>query len=243
MGKNIEILGQYFNSYNQASQYARDNAGILRETAGRVIDIEDPLEQGRIRVVLREVDPKYLEENGYPQGAATETESDWINPFPAFKGKQPKSLLEKRVKIMPSQGDPNKMIFGDVLYDIDDDPTIKEIPNSSNMTRLPIYKAGELPPPTAENIGCVVVEEGGPCSSDWLCVCLKRRGSYYWVRHIDINHIHQDQDDGIQPPDGAGDGEEPVDEGPIWDKVAPTTDKQYNYQSYDPLDSDWFGGA
>ena len=87
------------------------------------------------------------------------------------------------------------------------------------------------------------IEEGGPCSSDWLCVCLKRRGTYFWVRHIDLNHIHQDQDDGRQPPDSDGDGEQPVDEGTIWDKVAPTTDEAYSYQSYNPLDSDWFGGA
>ncbi len=201
MGKNIDILGKYFNSYNQASQYARDNAGILRETAGRVIDVEDPEELGRIRVVLREVDPKYLEQNGYPQGAAKETESDWINPFPAFKGKQPKSLLDKRVKIMPSQGDPNKMIFGDVLYDIDDDPTIKEIPNTSNMTRLPVYKAGELPPATKENVGCVIVEQGGPQGFDWLMVCLNR-GGYKWVRHSDRLHYHTGQ-----LPDGDGDPE------------------------------------
>ena len=64
-----------------------------------------------------------------------------------------------------------------------------------------------------------------------------------WVRHIDVNHIHADQDDGRQPPDSKGDGEAPVDEGPIWDKVAPTTDKAYAYQTYDEMDSGWFGGA
>lgn len=222
MGKNIETLGKYFNSYNQASQYARDNAGILRETAGRVIDVEDPEELGRIRVVLREVDPKYLEENAYPQGGATETESDWINPFPAFKGKQPKSLLEKRVKIMPSQGDPNKMIFGDVLYDIDDDPTIKEIPNSSNMTRLPVYKAGELPPATKENVGCVIVEEAGPNGNDWLMVCLKRYGDYKWVRHIDRLHYH----DGQLPDNDPGDNSSNDTQNRTWDAVTETTNDE-----------------
>lgn len=219
MGKNIDILGKYFNSYNQASQYARDNAGILRETAGRVVDVEDPDELGRIRVVLREVDPKYLDENEYPQGGATETESDWINPFPAFKGKQPKSLVGKRVKIMPSQGDPNKMIFGDVLYDIDDDPTIKEIPNTSNMTRLPVYKAGELPPATKENIGCVIVEEGGPQGYDWLMVCLKRAGGYKWVRHIDRLHYH----DGQLPDNDPGLGSSNDTQNRTYDAVTATT--------------------
>jgi len=114
---------------------------------------------------------------------------------------------------------------------------------NSAMTRLPVYPSGELPPPTEENIGCMAIEEGGPCDSDWLCVCLKRRGTYYWVRHIDLNHIHADQDDGIQPSDSAGDGEAPVDEGPIWDLVAPTTDEQYSQLSYDPKDAGYFGGA
>jgi len=222
MGRNLEQFGKLLNNYNQAAQYARDNAGILRETAGRVIDVEDPEEMGRVRVVLREVDPKYLEENGLPQGDAQETESDWINPFPAFKGKQPKSLLEKRVKIMPSQGDPNKMIFGDVLYDIDDDPTIKEMPNTSNMTRLPVYKAGELPPATKENVGCVIVEEAGPNGNDWLMVCLKRYGDYKWVRHIDRLHYH----DGQLPDNDPGDASSNDTQNRTWDATTETTNDE-----------------
>lgn len=222
MGRNLEQFGKLLNNYNQAAQYARDNAGTLKETAGRVIDVEDPEEMGRVRVVLREVDPKYLEENGLPQGGAAETESDWINPFPAFKGKQPKSLLEKRVKIMPSQGDPNKMIFGDVLYDIDDDPTIKEMPNTSNMTRLPVYKAGELPPATKENVGCVIVEEAGPNGNDWLMVCLKRYGDYKWVRHIDRLHYH----DGQLPDNDPGDNSSNDTQNRTWDAVTETTNDE-----------------
>jgi len=222
MGRNLEQFGKLLNNYNQASQYARDNAGTLKETAGRVIDVEDPEEMGRIRVVLREVDPKYLEENGLPQGGAAETESDWINPFPAFKGKQPKSLLEKRVKIMPSQGDPNKMIFGDVLYDIDDDPTIKEMPNTSNMTRLPVYKTDELPPATKENVGCVIVEEAGPNGNDWLMVCLKRYGDYKWVRHIDRLHYH----DGQLPDNDPGDNSSNDTQNRTWDAVTETTNDE-----------------
>ena len=222
MGRNLEMFGKLLNNYNQAAQYARDNAGTLKETAGRVIDVEDPEEMGRVRVVLREVDPKYLEENGLPQGDAKETESDWINPFPAFKGKQPKSLLEKRVKIMPSQGDPNKMIFGDVLYDIDDDPTIKEMPNTSNMTRLPVYKAGELPPATKENVGCVIVEEAGPNGNDWLMVCLKRYGDYKWVRHIDRLHYH----DGQLPDNDPGDNSSNDTQNRTYDAVTETTNNE-----------------
>jgi len=221
MGRNVELFGKLLNNYNQAAQYARDNAGTLKETAGRVIDVDDPEGLGRVRVVLREVDPKYLEANGLPQGEAKGTESDWINPFPAFKGKQPKSLLEKRVKIMPSQGDPNKMVFGDVLFDKDDDPTIKEMPNTSNMTRLPVYKAGELPPAARENVGCVIVEQGGPQGYDWLMVCLNR-GGYKWVRHIDRLHYH----DGQLPDtdnDSEGNGPDTSTEQRTYDAVTATT--------------------
>jgi uncharacterized protein YjbJ (UPF0337 family) len=210
-GRNLELLGRLLNNYNQAAQYARDNAGKLQETVGRVVDVDDPKEEGRIRVVINEVDPKVLEAQGFPQGDAKETESDWIEPNPAFKGKQPKSLVGLKVKIQPKQGDPNQMVFGDVVYDKADDPKAK-MPDSSNMTRLPVYKAGELPPATKENVGCVIVESGGPQGYDWLMVCLNR-GGYKWVRHIDRLHIHQSQE-----PDSHGDSE-----GKVNDDVEATT--------------------
>lgn len=212
MGKNIDTLGKLFNSYNQASQYARDNAGKLNETIGRVVDVEDPDERGRVRVVINEVDPKVLEAQGFPQGDAAETESDWIDPYPAFKGKQSPDLVGMKVKIQPSQGDPNQMVFGDVVYDIPNDPKAK-MPVTSNMTRLPTYPSGQLPPATKENVGCVIVETGGPQGFDWLMVCLNR-GGYKWVRHTDRLHYHTGQ-----LPDSDGDSEART-----YDDIIVTTD-------------------
>jgi hypothetical protein len=98
-----------------------------------------------------------------------------------------------------------------------------KMPNNSSMTRLPIYSSGSLPPASEENHGCMVVEMNGPLNSDWMCVCLKRQGNYFWVRHIDMAHGHSGQNDGKQPPDSSGDGEPPVNQQTIWDYVFPTT--------------------
>ena len=119
-----------------------------------------------------------------------------------------------------------------------------EIPDNSDMVRCQVFPSGSLPDASQENHGCIVVEEDGPMDCDWLCVCLKRwDGEYYWVRHMDLNHIHGSQDDGRQPPDSMGAGEAPVEEGVIWDLTRPTTPQQYTQESYNPQDAGWYGGA
>lgn len=237
----LRELGQVLRSAEINGQIARDNSNFARATYGKITDVNDPEERGRVKLVIDEANPDYHTEQGFKNdGQATVT--DWMEPKVPFQGIQPEALVGKRVPVEPKQGDPNRLFFGDPVADFDETKEAEQ-PKNSAMTRLPVYPSGSLPPAGAENIGCMVVEEGGPCDSDWLCTCLKRRGEYLWIRHVDLNHIHADQDDGRQPPDSDGDGEEPVDEGPIWDKVAPTTDKAYSYQSYDEMDSGWFGGA
>ena len=104
----------------------------------------------------------------------------------------------------------------------------------------------------SSGVGCMVVEQDGPMESDWLCVCLKRKGEYYWVRHIDLSHGHAGEDDGQQEPDSDGDGEIPVEEQTVWDYVFPTTHEEYEKKSIhgtDPRpnpfggDANWQGGA
>lgn len=242
-GHNVDQLAGIMLRSFRGAQQAANLSGQMLNTYGTVIDVDDPDDEGRVRVILDEVNPEFLIGKDFEQ-AGEPTETDWIHPIVPLKGKQPRALVDRkaRVPIVPRNGDPNRLNFGDPVYDPKEFEKAEQ-PMNSAMTRLPVYPSGELPPPTEENIGCMVVEENGPCSSDWLCVCLKRRGAYYWVRHIDLNHIHADQDDGIQPPDSTGDGEEPVDEGPIWDLVAPTTDEPYSQLSYDPKDAGYFGGA
>lgn len=239
--ESLNELGRLLRAAEVNGTIARNNSNFARATYGTISDVSDPENRGRVKLILDEHNPELHTELGY-KNEGEPTVTDWMEPKVPFVGIQPEALVGMRVPVEPKQGDPNRLFFGDPVADFDETKEAEQ-PKNSAMTRLPVYPTGSLPSASAENIGCMVVEEGGPCESDWLCVCLKRRGQYLWIRHIDLNHIHQDQDDGRQPPDSDGDGEAPVDEGTIWDKVAPTTDKQYSYQSYDPLDSDWFGGA
>lgn len=204
---------------------------------GEIISVDDPEERARVLVKMDTENSEYIGAGVESNGAS---QTYWVNTVPAFVGKLPETVKGQRVILHTGNNDEGQLFVQDVIRD----KTGKDAPaQSSTMTRMPMYPSGSLPPANQDNLGCTVVELDGPCSSDWLCTCLRRRGTFLWIRHIDLNHIHQDQDDGRQPPDSCGDGEAPVDEGTIWDKVAPTTDSAYSYQSYDPLDSDWFGGA
>ena len=113
--------------------------------------------------------------------------------------------------ITPRDGDPNRLNFGDPVYDPSEFSEAKQ-PQNSAMTRLPCYPSGQLPEASVDNIGCMLIETGGPQGHDWLCVCLNR-GGYKWVRHIDRLHIHL-----TQVPDSSGDSE-----GQVNDDVEATT--------------------
>jgi hypothetical protein len=209
-------------------KYAGLPKGTLRAT---VKDVDDPEERGRVRVVFDDMNPEI------PQVLGTDLDgervgedpdlSHWIDVSPAFKGKQPKGLVGKRVNVVVTNGQYNYALLQDVVYDPQMLAKQKQkklkYPNNSSMTRLPLYPAGELPPAGEENHGCMVIELDGPLDSDWLCVCLKRQGEYYWVRHIDMAHGHAGENDGKQPPDGHPDNEPPVEEQTVWDYVFPTT--------------------
>lgn len=235
-----QLAGVLLRSFRGAQQ-AANLSGQMQSTYGTIKDVNDPENLGRVKVVLDQVNPEYLRGKGFEQ-QGQETQTDWIYPIVPIKGRQAPGLVGARVPITPRDGDPNRLNFGDPIYDPNEYSKAKQ-PKNSAQTRLPVYPSGQLPPATADNIGCMAVEEGGPCDSDWLCVCLKRNGSYYWVRHIDLNHIHAKQDNGTQGPDSDGDSEQPVTEGPVWDIVAPTTSGQYAQGSGDVGPAGFFGGA
>jgi len=155
-----------------------------------------------------------------------------------------------------SNGQYQYALLQDVLYDPDllaqKAKNKLKVPDNSSMTRLPVYSSGDLPPATAENHGCMVVESGGPMQSDWLCVCLRRNGKYLWVRHVDLAHGHAGQNDSSQLPDTGGDGQQPIKNVSVWDNVFPTTAaampkaSQYGTDSRpNPYGSaaKWYGGA
>jgi hypothetical protein len=217
-------------------------AGLPRGTLrGTIVDVDDPLERGRVKVRFDDhsIDiPQITGATGEFSAARKGEEpkpSHWIDTSPAFKGKQPKGLIGKRVNIVPSSGEYQYAILQDVLFDpqLLTEKAAKKLkmPNNSPMTRLPVYPSGSLPPAVKENHGCIVIEEDGPMSSDWLCICLKRNGKYIWVRHVDLQHGHAGEDDGSQPPDSDGDSEKPVKELTVWDFVFPTSAKEMPKQS------------
>lgn len=238
----------------QATEATMRFAGLPHGTLrGTIVDVDDPKERGRVRVVFDDMNPEIPQVSGAGDWSKERLgeepdKSHWIDVSPAFKGKQPKGLIGKRVNISPSNGQYGYAILQDVLYDpqllAEGKQDKLKMPDNSSMTRLPCYESGSLPPASKENIGCMVVECGGPMQSDWLCVCLSRQGSYYWVRHVDMAHGHSGQNDGKQSPDSSGDGQSPVNQQAVWDYVFPTTGGQmqkYSQYGTNPR-SNPFGG-
>lgn len=195
---------------------------------GTIVDVNDPENRGRVKVIFDAMNPESIPQVEGSGIYSDEREglnsaySHWIDTSPAFVGKQPSTLIGKRVNIVLSNGEYSYAILQDVVYDPDNlvDKAAEKLksPDNSVMTRLPCYPAGELPPATKENVGCTVVELSGPQGDDWLMVCLKRGGSYKWVRHIDRLHYHSGQ-----VPDNDNEDNGPDKQGRTYDSTIQTT--------------------
>ncbi len=230
MSRVVNLLANLANYADSGALTRNSGSASARAT---IVSVDDPQEMGRVLVVFDAMNgqdiPQEVGAGEYSDPRLDEpgNHSHWIDVSPAFKGKQSPGLVGKRVTISSTNGDLSYAILGDVIYDPDNlTESAKgrlKVPNNSSMTRLPIYPSGSLPPPGEENHGCMVVESGGPMSSDWMCVCLRRSGSYIWVRHVDLQHGHAGQNDGDQKPDSSGDIETPVNEQTVWDYVFPTS--------------------
>lgn len=205
-----QLAGIMLRSFRGAQQ-AANLSGQMQNTYGTIVDVNDPLNAGRVKVILDQTNPDYLRGKGFEQSGEP-TKTDWIYPLVPVNGKQPAGLKGARVPIFPRDGDPNRLNFGDPIYDPNEFSSARQ-PRNSAMTRLPVYSAGQLPAASEDNIGCMIVEEGGPQGYDWLMVCLKRSGGYKWVRHVDLKHTH-----GGQASDSRGDSE-----GVVNDSVEATT--------------------
>lgn len=248
--RHLMELAQLLRRADRGAQLAQENSNDLKPTFGTIVDVNDPDRMGRVKVVLDEANPEFISADEFDQGSAQPTQTDWIKPDVPFKGLQPEKLIGLRVPIKARNGDANRLSFGTPIYDPDEYQSQGgksrsrsgggggesktedgEMPQNSDMVRCAVYPSGSLPDASAENIGCIVIEEGGPMDSDWMCVCLKRKGSYYWIRMVDLQHGHAGEDDGDQKPDTAGDGEDPVKENTVWDYVFPTTHEEYDKNS------------
>jgi hypothetical protein len=248
----VKDLAAALNSSEANAKFAGLPSSSLR---GTVVSVDDPEERGRVKVVFDDMNPDVPQVTGAGewsekrQGENPDA-SHWIDVSPAFKGKQAPGLVGKRVNINASNGQYQYAVLQDVLHDPETLAKEKgkemEMPNNSSMTRLPCYPSGSLPPASQENHGCMVVESGGPMQSDWLCVCLQRNGSFFWVRHIDASHGHAGQNDSTERPDGSGDGQAPINNATTWDYTFPTTaGPMEKYSSYgtDPRPNPFGGEA
>jgi len=226
----IKTLAALKQNAEKTSRYAGLPNSCVRAT---IKDVDDPLERGRVRVVFDDFDPRIpqVANAGDASGdriAEGEPQlSHWIDVSPAFKGKQPKGMVDKHCNITISNGQYQYAILGDVLYDpelfTEEAGKALRQPNNSCMTRMPIYPAGELPPPCEENHGCSVIEKGGPYGNDWLCICLQRSGKYLWVRHVDMQHGHAGANDTTAYADTGGDKAPPGKAGTVNDLVFVTS--------------------
>lgn len=225
----------------QATEANMKFAGLPHGTLrGTIVDVDDPKDRGRVRVVFDDMNPDIPQVSGAGDWSKERIgeepdKSHWIDVSPAFNGRQPKGLVGKRVNINPSNGQFGNAVLQDVLYDPQMLAKNKQkkfdMPDNSSMTRLPCYESGTLPPASKENVGCVVVECGGPLQSDWMCVCLQRNGEYYWVRHIDASHGHAGQNDSTERPDSDGNSQAPINNQTVWDYTFPTTAGEMNKQT------------
>jgi hypothetical protein len=196
----VKDLAAALNSTEASARFAGLPKGSLR---GTVVSVDDPEQRGRVKVVFDDMNPKVPQVTGAGEWSEERDGeqpdlSHWIDTSPAFKGRQPPGLVGKRVNISASNGQYQYAILQDVLHDPETLATgaQKEVgmPDNSSMTRLPCYPSGSLPPASAENVGCVIVETGGFQGLDWLTVCLNRGGGYKWVNMMDRLHTHGSQD-------------------------------------------------
>ena len=187
----------------QASEANMKFAGLPRGTLrGRVVDVNDPEQRGRVKVIFDDMNPEIPQVSGAGEWSQERIgqepdSSHWIDASPAFRGKQPEGLVGKRVNISASNGQYQYAVLQDVLYDPEllaqGKQNQLQIPDNNSMVRLPVYASGSLPPASAENVGCVIVQTNGFQGLDWLTVCLKRSGGYKWVNMMDRLHTHASQ--------------------------------------------------
>lgn len=226
----IQSLANSQIATEKTMQYAGLPRGTVRAT---VVSVDDPKSRGRVKVVFDEMNPDIPQVTGAGDYSKRRVggepdKSHWLDTSPAFRGKQPPGLVGKRVNVAVSNGQYQYAILQDVLFDpqvlATDAKKKPKMPNNSSMTRLPCYPNDQMPPPTAENVGCLVVALNSYDNVDWVCCCLKREGGYAWVALMDRLHIHDSQQNDSRgdreftvydnthatTPAGAGPDQEPV---------------------------------
>ncbi len=74
---------------DRGAEIAQQWSNNLQPTFGTIVDVEDPEEMGRVKVILDEVNPEFLTEKGFDQGSGQPTNTDWVEASVQMKGIQP----------------------------------------------------------------------------------------------------------------------------------------------------------
>lgn len=206
MAEDLKLLAQELTKMRSVTQRLTPMAhGVPGTMIGQVVSVNDPLDRGRVQVILENSNPYDTGQTSSNQATPTA----WVTTADSFIGKQSKHLVGQRVVLHTAGNDPNNLVVGNVIHDDNTEaPAV-----GTTMTKLPLYPSGSLPEACTANLGCTVVELDGPHGSDWLCTCLRRSGSFVWVRHMDLYHTHDSQDS-----DSDGDSE-----GTVHDDTKPTS--------------------
>lgn len=199
MSKELQKLAEELLVMKSAAARGAEGAQTQSKTmVGTVASVKDPLNQGRVQVIVDESNPNDAGQTSGYQATATA----WANTADSFIGHQSELLVGQRVVLHTVGNDPNKLIVGNAIHDESSGSTVA----TTTMTRLPSYLSGQFPEPCEANIGCAAIELEGPFGCDWLCICLRRFGVPLWVRHIDLFHLH------LTGIEGANDDVEPTTE-------------------------------
>lgn len=211
MAGSVDILAQrLLQTQTRLNYQERATKGVR---TGTIVSTDDPDNRGRALVLMDTENENYV---GAGVESRNPSQTYWVNSVPSFDGQLPPSLKGQRVVLHTGNNDEGQLFIQDVVRDGMDKDNPAE---SSTMTRLPVYPSGSLPPATKENVGCMIVETGGPQGNDWLMVCLNRGGSYKWVRHSDRLHYHTGQ-----LPDNDSESNGPDNQARTYDDIIVTTD-------------------
>lgn len=177
----VKQLADILRESQIGSQIARENSNFAKPTYGKIVDVNDPESRGRVKVIMDEANPQIHIEDGFLEPGPP-TVTDWMEPKVPFKGRQPPTLINRRVPLEPKQGDPNRLFFGSPVYDPDETGQAVK-PTNSDATRLQVYPdENSMPPADKENVGLmIIVEDCVTEGYDCMKVCLKVKGEYQWV--------------------------------------------------------------
>ena len=87
----LDELARMVQRGTRGAEIAQQWSNNLQPTFGTIVDVNDPKETGRVKVILDEVNPEFLTEKGFDQGSAQPTNTDWVEASVPMKGIQPEA--------------------------------------------------------------------------------------------------------------------------------------------------------